>query len=96
MSPGTGYSLVRADHRTPAPRGFGLSETILVTANEGDTRDYDGFSEEERIADITLDPTAFPNAATLQDDANLGRLLTTTANGDTDGDGDFDVLYSIG
>ena len=68
----------------------------LITANEGDGRDYDGFSEEARIADLTLDPTAFPTAATLQEDANLGRLKTTTTLGDTDGDGDFDALYAYG
>lgn len=71
-------------------------ETLIVTANEGDTRDYDGFSEEERMGDLTLDPTVFPDAATLQADENLGRLLTTTADGDTDGDGDVDELFSIG
>ncbi len=68
----------------------------LITANEGDARDYDGFSEEERIADLSLDPTAFPDAATLQLDENLGRLKTTTVNGDTDGDGDFDELFAYG
>jgi len=68
----------------------------LITANEGDTRDYDGYSEEERVADLTLDPTAFPNAAELQEDANLGRLTVTTSQGDTDGDGDFDRLYVPG
>lgn len=71
-------------------------KTYLVTANEGDTRDYDGFSEEERIADVILDPTAFPKAAELQAEANLGRLLITNTLGDTDGDGDFDELYSFG
>ncbi|MEO0366825.1 MAG: choice-of-anchor I family protein [Pseudomonadota bacterium] len=71
-------------------------ETLIVTANEGDTRDYDGFSEELRMDDLTLDPTGFPDAATLQSDENLGRLLTTSANGDTDGDGDVDELFSIG
>lgn len=70
--------------------------TYIVSANEGDSRDYDGYSEEERVADLTLDPGSFPNAANLQDDANLGRLKTTSANGDTDGDGDFDVIYSYG
>lgn len=70
--------------------------TYLVTANEGDSRDYDGFSEEERVADLDLDATAFPNAAELQQDENLGRLKITTTLGDTDGDGDYDVLYSYG
>jgi len=70
--------------------------TFLVTANEGDARDYDGFSEEERVKDLALDPTAFPAAASLQADANLGRLRVTNTAGDVDGDGDFDELYSFG
>lgn len=70
--------------------------TYFVTANEGDARDYDGFSEEVRVDDLTLDPTVYPDAATLQLDANLGRLKTTTANGDTDGDGDTDQIYGYG
>ena len=68
----------------------------LITANEGDARDYDGFSEEVRVEDLTLDPTAYPNAAELQMEENLGRLRTTNATGDTDGDGDFDQIYSYG
>ncbi|MEM6251413.1 MAG: choice-of-anchor I family protein [Cyanobacteria bacterium P01_D01_bin.156] len=71
-------------------------ETYVVTANEGDARDYDGFSEEERVADLVLDPTAYPNAAELQLDENLGRLKTTNTLGDTDGDGDVDQIYSYG
>lgn len=70
--------------------------TFIVTANEGDSRDYDGYSEEERAKDLELDETAFPNAEDLQNSENLGRLKITTANGDTDGDGDFDVLRSYG
>lgn len=71
-------------------------QTYYITANEGDSRDYDGYSEEARIQDLILDPTAFPNAAELQEDENIGRLLVTTALGDTDGDGDYDQLYSYG
>ncbi len=71
-------------------------QTYLVAANEGDSRDYSGYSEEARVKDVTLDPTAFPNAAELQLPENLGRLLITTSMGDTDGDGDFDELYSFG
>ena len=71
-------------------------ETYLVVANEGDAKDYDGFSEETRVKDLILDPDAFPNAAELQDNANLGRLKTTTSFGDTDGDGDHDKIYAYG
>ncbi len=71
-------------------------ETFIITANEGDSRDYDGFSEEARVADLDLDPEAFPNAANLQDDAVLGRLQVTTTLGDADGDGLYEELYTFG
>ena len=71
-------------------------ETFLVTANEGDSRDFDTFSEEVRVEDLVLDPHAFPNAAELQKLENLGRLEVTNALGDTDGDGDFDQLFAFG
>ncbi len=72
--------------------------SYLVTANEGDARDYDGYSAEVRMDDLTFDPTAFPNAVTLQTNDNLGRLKTFTEDviGDTDGDGDVDELYAYG
>ncbi len=70
--------------------------TYLIMANEGDARDYDGFSEEARVKDLKLDPVAFPNAANLQKDEQLGRLNVTTANGDPDKDGDFEQLYAFG
>lgn len=71
-------------------------ETYVVTANEGDARDYDGYSEEERVDDLTLDQSildAYPN---IQDEEELGRLKTTTANGDLDGDGDVDQIFAYG
>jgi len=71
-------------------------QTYILSANEGDSRDYDGFSEEERVKDLVLDATAFPNAADLQQEEALGRLKTTTANGDTDGDGEYEEIYSYG
>lgn len=69
---------------------------FIVSANEGDARDYDGYSEEERIGDLNLDPDAFPNAEALQLEENLGRLNSTLATGDLDGDGDFDRLFAYG
>ncbi|MUG92488.1 calcium-binding protein [Scytonema sp. UIC 10036] len=71
-------------------------QTYLITANEGDARDYDAFSEQKRVKDLKLDPTAFPNAKALQADDALGRLYVTSTLGDTDGDGDYDELYSFG
>lgn len=70
--------------------------TYLVTANEGDTRDYETFAEEERVEDMTLDAETFPNAAELQAPEVLGRLTILTPFSDTDGDGDLDVLYVPG
>jgi hypothetical protein len=76
---------------------FSIGDThYLLTANEGDTRDYAGYSEESRVKDLKLDPTKFPDAANLRKDDQLGRYTVTTSAGDTDGDGDFDVLYGIG
>ena len=75
-----------------APNG----QVYLVSANEGDARDYDGFSEETRVKDLQLDPVKFPNAVQLQSEEQLGRLKTTSVFGDTDGDGDHDVIYSYG
>ena len=74
----------------------GDGRVYLVTANEGEARVYDGYSEEARVADLTLDRTVFPNAVALRRNSALGRLKTTTAHGDTDGDGDHDVIYSFG
>lgn len=72
----------------------GLS--YVITANEGDARDYDTFSEEERIEDIELDDHAFPTAEDLQEEEMLGRLEITTTLGDTDGDPAFEELVSYG
>ena len=66
-------------------------ETYYVTANEGDARD-----EDERVEDLELDPTAFPDAEELQREEELGRLEVSTIDGDIDGDGDYDRLVSYG
>jgi hypothetical protein len=68
----------------------------LVLANEGDTRAWSAFDEEARVGGVTLDPTAFPDAAALQASSALGRLKITSTMGDTDGDGDYDRLFSFG
>lgn len=67
-------------------------QTFVATANEGDSRDAD----ESEVADLVLDPTAFPNADELQSEALLGELEVSNIDGDTDGDGDFDELFTFG
>ncbi|NIJ52440.1 choice-of-anchor I family protein [Dyadobacter arcticus] len=68
----------------------------LITANEGDAREYTAFDEQKRVSALTLDATVFPNATTLQKPENLGRLRVTSTRGDIDNDGDYDVLYGFG
>lgn len=70
--------------------------TYFVTANEGDARV--NVSDSVRLSSnaYVLDPTLFPNAAALKADAQLGRLNVLTNVGDTDGDGDFDVIHTLG
>jgi hypothetical protein len=70
--------------------------TWLVTANEGDARDYDGLDEEARISSQDLDPAVFPDAAALQAPEVLGRLGVSVPSSDVDGDGDLDRLWAFG
>jgi DNA-binding beta-propeller fold protein YncE len=82
-------------------------QTYLVTANEGDVREWQvkpaeddpiGYIESLRLGNTayTLDPLKFPDAATLKLNANLGKLNVTTSLGDSDDDGDFDEIYAFG
>ena len=71
-------------------------KTYIVSANEGDSRNYDGFSEEKRIKDLSLDGTVFPNGAVLKQNANLGRLKTTNKYQNNSPSGDVKTLYSYG
>jgi hypothetical protein len=80
-------------------------QRYLITANEGDAREYtyeiDGdeivaFSEEARVADLILDPVAFPDWEELQDKENLGRLKVTTSFPAEEGPDGYAELYSFG
>ena len=71
-------------------------QTFLITPNEGDPRDFNGFSEVVQVRALRLDPDAFPDAATLQEDRNLGRLRVTNVDGDADGDGEFEQIFVLG
>lgn len=73
----------------------GRGGEYLVTANEGDARDYDCYSEESRVKDVTLSPTAFPDAKALQKNGALGRLTMTTTS-PTDAEGRYTSIQSFG
>jgi len=50
----------------------------VITANEGDVRDYyTNFEEGVKVSSLTLDESDFPNAVELKKDAQLGRLVVT-------------------
>ncbi len=78
--------------------------TFVVSANEGDARDYDGYSEEVRVKDIVdadeLNQTLSTELQMYLDNSGgsdgLGRLKVTTAMGDAENDGEFEKLYSYG
>ncbi|MFN3343748.1 MAG: choice-of-anchor I family protein, partial [Flavobacteriales bacterium] len=71
--------------------------TYVVTANEGDAREYTGaLVESVRMSTLNLDPTAFPNGADLKRNQLAGRLNVSNKMGDTDNDGDFDEIYAFG
>lgn len=79
-------------------------KTFVVTANEGDARDYQAYSEEVRVEDI-VDPNELnlalsPELQALYDETGgkdgLGRLKVTTALGDANADGVYDTLYAYG
>lgn len=72
--------------------------TYLVTANEGDEKEYATLNERTTVGATTyvLDSAKFPHAAMLKLSHNLGRMRVTNLHGDTDNDGDFDVIHSVG
>lgn len=69
--------------------------TYLVMANEGDSRDWECHADEVRVKDAELSPTAFPDAARLKQDTELGRL-TVLADSPKDAQGRFTELRAFG
>ncbi|MCG8572650.1 MAG: choice-of-anchor I family protein [Spirochaetes bacterium] len=69
-------------------------KSYVITANEGDSREYDDYEDEEQVSKIILDPDAFSNASELQ--AEIGDLKVVSTEGDWDNDGDYDQIYTFG
>lgn len=88
---------VKSFYLPDAISGFSVNGTpYLITANEGDAREYSAFDEQKRVSALTLDATAFPTGNDLKKPENIGRLRVTSTRGDIDNDGDYDVLYGFG
>jgi hypothetical protein len=70
----------------------------LVTANEGDSRDYNGYSEERKLddTDYVLDPAVFSDIDILKMENNLGDINVSVASGDANGDGLFEEIHVFG
>ena len=79
-------------------------DTFLITANEGDARDWPGFAEEARVGSLTLDQPSFAakgysdvsTGTGLRHNDNLGRLNVTRTLGDANNDGIYEELYTLG
>ena len=72
--------------------------TYLVTANEGDEKEYTGLNERTTVGATTyiLDAALYPNAAVLKQSYNMGRFRVSNLSGNTDVDSDFEVISSVG
>ena len=70
----------------------------IVTANEGDEKEYTGFTERTTVgaSTYTLDGTNFPNASVLKQSYNMGRFRVTNLNGNTDADAEFETINAVG
>ena len=72
--------------------------TFLVTANEGDEKEYGAFTERVAVSSgsFGLDASIFPNASVLKQNHNLGRFRATNLNGNTDADAQFETIHCVG
>jgi hypothetical protein len=87
---------VRGMYQPDAIASFEIAgRTFFVTANEGDVRDYTGFSEVARCCELELEES-FAEAAPYQSPDRCGRLQITRTLGDDDGDGRYDAFYAFG
>ncbi|MCV2880424.1 choice-of-anchor I family protein [Actibacterium sp. XHP0104] len=72
-------------------------QTYFLTANEGDDRgDFDEGGDAARVGDILDGDVAGLSIDPSVDTTGLERLNVSIIDGDTDGDGDIDVLHSYG
>ncbi len=68
----------------------------VFSANEGDSREFGSVVDAARISTLILDSAAFPDQNILKNNKFIGRLNGLRYSGDTDNDGDLDVIHTMG
>ncbi|HEX8269622.1 MAG TPA: choice-of-anchor I family protein [Flavobacterium sp.] len=70
----------------------------IVTANEGDEKEYAGLTERTTVGAATyaLDPAIFPNASVLKETFNMGRFRVSNLSGNLDADTEFEKINAVG
>lgn len=91
--------------KVPGLRGLYQPDTIasyqwqgssfVVTANEGDARDWPGYSEQKRVAAVTRNTDLVAAQSAMYNKDGLGRLNVTTAVGQ-DSNGQQATLFAFG
>ncbi|MFM1789507.1 MAG: hypothetical protein RLZZ12_856 [Actinomycetota bacterium] len=77
--------------------GFKIgSGHYLITANEGDAREYSCLNDDLRASSLKVDSRRFPNWKAWSSNAELGRAKVNPNAGDRDGDGDIDTIHLRG
>ncbi|MCS6970271.1 MAG: choice-of-anchor I family protein [Planctomycetes bacterium] len=73
-------------------------QTYIVSANEGDGREYAALNDEPRLRDAVSSNLLEPSWASdpRRFDSNWGRLRISRFDGDTDGNGRIDVPHAFG
>ncbi|WP_238693620.1 choice-of-anchor I family protein [Micrococcus sp. HSID17245] len=84
----------------PMPDGIDTyrwhGQDLIVTANEGDGREWGDYSDSERVSDLDLCAAEFPDAQALQKKGALGRLKVLTDLGDASVRGCHSSLTTLG
>jgi hypothetical protein len=70
----------------------------IITANEGDEKEYDGFEERTNIGagSYNLDATEFPQADMLKKSHNAGRMRVTNLDGMNEAGTAYETIYALG
>jgi hypothetical protein len=90
---------IKAFYNPDAISNYSVAGTnYIVTANEGDEKEYGTFTERTTVGAATyvLDPAIFPNASVLKQSHNMGRFRTTNANGNLDADAEYEQINCVG